>query len=154
MSLCIVTGAPLSVVIHWQQEYTALRDQHLMSGEGFILVFAITDRNSFEEVKQLRESIINLRNTNKIPLVVAGNKCVRSVRNQKPCWCHLPQDMEDQREVDSTNSIQWCQSVRVPYFETSAKVSPCASIHCLSITCRITLMFKKYFTKLFVRFGG
>ncbi|KAI3659649.1 hypothetical protein MP638_004384, partial [Amoeboaphelidium occidentale] len=88
-----------------QQEYTALRDQHLQSGEGFLLVFAINDKNSFQEVKQLRESIVNLRNTSRVPFVVAGNKC----------------DMESAREVDKNVANQWCQSIKSPYMETSAK---------------------------------
>lgn len=84
-----------------------MRDQHLQSGEGFLLVFAINDKNSFQEVKQLRESIVNLRNTSKVPFVVAGNKC----------------DMENAREVDKNVALQWCQSVKAPYMETSAKVN-------------------------------
>jgi GTPase SAR1 family protein len=78
----------------------------LMSGEAFLLVFAINDKNSFQETKQLRESIINMRNTSKVPFVVSGNKC----------------DMEDAREVDKNMATQWCQSVKAPYIETSAKV--------------------------------
>lgn len=88
-----------------QQEYTALRDQHLMSGEGFLLVLAINDRNSFQEVKQLRESIINMRNTAKVPFVVAGNKC----------------DIEEFREVEIEQAKKWCSVIKAPYIETSAK---------------------------------
>lgn len=60
-----------------QQEYTALRDQHLKDGKGFLLVFAMNDRNTFEEVQQLREQIIKLKDTKRVPIVICGNKCVR-----------------------------------------------------------------------------
>ncbi|KAJ3158809.1 hypothetical protein HDU86_002492 [Geranomyces michiganensis] len=40
-----------------QHEYTALRDQHLKDGKGFLLVFACNDRATWEEIKQLRDQI-------------------------------------------------------------------------------------------------
>ena len=71
-------------------------------------MYAINDKNSFEEVKQLRESIINLRNTKKVPFVVAGNKC----------------DMDaSHREVSKETAEKWCQSVKIPHHETSAKTN-------------------------------
>ncbi len=64
-----------------QQEYTALRDQHLKDGKEFLLVFALNDRNTFEEVKQLREQILKLKDTKKVPVVICGNKCVYFLTN-------------------------------------------------------------------------
>lgn len=89
-----------------QQEYYALRDQHLQSGQAFLLVFAVNDKDSFKEVQKLRQSIFNLRNVKRLPLVVAGNKC------------DIP---ESSRQVTQSEAEQWCQSVKVPYMETSAK---------------------------------
>lgn len=71
------------------------------------MVFALNDKNSFEEMKQLRQSIVNLRNTSKIPMVIAGNKC------------DLP---NEQREIQNATAKAWCDSVKLPYLETSAKV--------------------------------
>lgn len=71
------------------------------------MVFAINDKNSFEETKQLRESLVNLRSTTKVPIVVCGNKC----------------DMESTREIDKETATRWSQSIKAPYFETSAKVN-------------------------------
>lgn len=33
-----------------QEEFSAMREQYMRSGEGFLLVFAFTDRASFDEV--------------------------------------------------------------------------------------------------------
>jgi GTPase SAR1 family protein len=33
-----------------QEEFSAMREQYMRSGEGFLLVFAVTDRAAFEEV--------------------------------------------------------------------------------------------------------
>ncbi|TPX31184.1 hypothetical protein SmJEL517_g05436 [Synchytrium microbalum] len=89
-----------------QHEYTALRDQHLKDGKGFLLVFAINDKSTFEEVKQLREQIIRLKDTKRVPLVMIGNKC------------DLPAEM---REVDEKVAAGWCASNKIPYIESSAK---------------------------------
>ena len=34
-----------------QEEFSAMREQYMRSGEGFLLVLAVTDRASFEEVR-------------------------------------------------------------------------------------------------------
>lgn len=33
-----------------QEEYSAMREQYMRTGEGFLLVYSITDRQSFEEI--------------------------------------------------------------------------------------------------------
>src|SRR5438128_9220601 len=38
-----------------QEEYSAMRDQYMRTGEGFLLVYAITSRASFEETTTFRE---------------------------------------------------------------------------------------------------
>lgn len=39
-----------------QEEYTALRDQWIRDGEGFILVYSITSRNSFKRIEKFHVS--------------------------------------------------------------------------------------------------
>jgi GTPase SAR1 family protein len=75
-----------------------------MTGEGFLLVFAINDKNTFQEVIQLKEAVVNLKDTSKVPFVVVGNKC----------------DMESQRQVSRQEVEQAFD--KTPYIETSAKV--------------------------------
>lgn len=59
-----------------QHEYTALRDQHLKDGKGFLLVFALNDKSSYEEMQLLKDQIIKLKDTKKVPFVICANKCV------------------------------------------------------------------------------
>eukprot|EP00834_Sanchytrium_tribonematis_P000620 NODE_11_length_54881_cov_1.430718.p33 type:complete len:163 gc:universal NODE_11_length_54881_cov_1.430718:30928-31416(+) len=89
-----------------QHEYSALRDQHLSSGDGFLLVFALNDKATFEELKQLRQRILQAKDKKKLPFVICGNKC------------DLPKEQLMVREEIQT----WCQSLKMPYFDTSAKV--------------------------------
>ena len=37
-----------------QEEYSAMRDQYMRSGQGFLCVYSITNRGSFEELKSFR----------------------------------------------------------------------------------------------------
>ncbi|KAJ3372770.1 hypothetical protein HDU91_002130 [Kappamyces sp. JEL0680] len=89
-----------------QHEYKALRDQHLKDGKGFLLVFALNDKSSLEEVKQVREQIMKLKETRKVPFVICANKC------------DLPQD---QREVDLAGVKSFFAEFKIPVLETSAK---------------------------------
>jgi hypothetical protein len=40
------------------------------------MVFSLSDKTTLEEVKQLREQIIKLKGTRKVPFVICANKCV------------------------------------------------------------------------------
>lgn len=40
-----------------QEEYTALRDQWIRDGEGFVLVYSISNRNSFLRIKRFHSQI-------------------------------------------------------------------------------------------------
>ena len=38
-----------------QEEYSAMRDQYMRTGQGFILTYAITSRQSFDEINVFRD---------------------------------------------------------------------------------------------------
>ena len=40
-----------------QEEYSAMRDQYMRTGEGFLCVFAVNNSKSFEDIKQYREQV-------------------------------------------------------------------------------------------------
>jgi len=88
-----------------QQEYTSLRDQHLRTGQGFLLVCALNDPGSFEEMKELHDAILRVKDDGeKVPFVIAANKC----------------DLPD-RTIDEKALKAWAEAIKAPYFETSAK---------------------------------
>ncbi|KAJ7423201.1 GTP-binding protein Rit2 [Pitangus sulphuratus] len=57
-----------------QAEFTAMRDQYMRGGEGFIICYSITDRQSFQEAAEFKELIYRVRHTYDIPVVLVGNK--------------------------------------------------------------------------------
>merc|ERR1712232_292683 len=79
-----------------QEEYSAMRDQYMRTGQGFLCVFAITS---------LREQILRVKDEDKVPMVLAGNKC----------------DLEDERQVTTAEGQDLAKSFACPFFETSAK---------------------------------
>ncbi|XP_046886659.1 ras-related protein Ral-B-like [Hypomesus transpacificus] len=88
-----------------QEDYAAIRDNYFRSGEGFLLVFSITEHESFTATSEFREQILRVKEEGMIPLVVVGNKS----------------DLEDRRKVTVEEATTKAQEWGVPYVETSAK---------------------------------
>ncbi|KAJ5079804.1 ras-like protein rasd [Anaeramoeba ignava] len=88
-----------------QEEYSAMRDSYMRSGEGFLIVFAINSRSSFDEVPMFKEHIYRVKDTEKTPIVIVGNKS----------------DLENERQVSSGEARDLAKTFGCPYFETSAK---------------------------------
>uniref|UniRef100_A0A1I7RU31 small monomeric GTPase n=2 Tax=Bursaphelenchus xylophilus TaxID=6326 RepID=A0A1I7RU31_BURXY len=87
-----------------QEEYSAMRDQYMRTGEGFLLVFALNELKSFENIIHYREQIRRVKDSEEVPMVLVGNKC------------DLPQRAMDQRQID-----ELARTFGVPYEQTSAK---------------------------------
>jgi len=89
-----------------QEEYSAMRDQYMRTGEGFICVYSITSRASFDEIEGMLEQISRVKDSSKYPLVLVGNKC----------------DLERQREVSEAEGRWLAERRGCPFFESSAKL--------------------------------
>lgn len=55
-------------------EFPAMRALSMQSADAFILVYDITDANSFSEVRALRDQIHETKDSTAVPIVVVGNK--------------------------------------------------------------------------------
>ena len=55
-------------------EFPAMRTLSMQSADAFILVYDITDDNSFTEVRLLRDQIHETKDSTAVPIVVVGNK--------------------------------------------------------------------------------
>lgn len=49
-------------------------DSSLQRGDGFLLIFAIDSRSSFQELRQLQQQILRVKNENSYPMLLVGNK--------------------------------------------------------------------------------
>lgn len=52
-----------------QEEYSAMRDQYMRTGEGFLLVFAVNEAKSFENVTQYRDQIRRVKDSDEVCLL-------------------------------------------------------------------------------------
>ncbi|KAL1512745.1 hypothetical protein ABEB36_002285 [Hypothenemus hampei] len=57
-----------------QVEFTAMRDQYMRCGEGFMICYSVTDRHSFQEASEYRKLIQKVRASEDTPMVLIGNK--------------------------------------------------------------------------------
>ena len=80
-----------------------LIDEWICNSHGFILVFALNDGNSFENVKEFYEKIKKNR-VDKLPIVLVGNKS----------------DLNQERKITKQNGENYAKSIGASYFETSA----------------------------------
>ena len=49
-----------------QEEYSAMRDQYMRTGEGFLLVFAVNNAKSFEDISAYREQIKRVKDAEEV----------------------------------------------------------------------------------------
>merc|ERR1739848_392775 len=97
----VIDGLPCLLAIldtAGQEEFTALRDQWIRDCEGFIIIYSITGRNSFNQVTKVKD-------TDTIPLMLVGNKC----------------DLDDKREVETSEGEELAKKFNCQFKETSAK---------------------------------
>ncbi|XP_054517173.1 ras-related protein R-Ras2 isoform X4 [Pan troglodytes] len=57
-----------------QEEFGAMREQYMRTGEGFLLVFSVTDRGSFEEIYKFQRQILRVKDRDEFPMILIGNK--------------------------------------------------------------------------------
>jgi GTPase KRas protein len=82
-----------------------MREQYMRTGEGFLLVYSITSRQSFEEITTFQQQILRVKDKDYFPMVVVGNKC----------------DLEGEREVSRQEGEALAKSFGCKFIETSAK---------------------------------
>lgn len=75
----------------------------MRTGEGFLLVYSITSRNSFEEISTFHQQILRVKDRDSFPVIVVANKC----------------DLEYERQVGMNGksrffSVSVCQTWNLP----------------------------------------
>ncbi|KAF2730355.1 ras-like GTPase [Polyplosphaeria fusca] len=65
-----------------QEEYGAMRLQYMRTGEGFLLVYNITSRQSFEEIMTFQQQILRAKDKDYFPMIIVGNYCSQESERQ------------------------------------------------------------------------
>ncbi|KAK2464108.1 hypothetical protein APHAL10511_003856 [Amanita phalloides] len=88
-----------------QDEYSPLNAQYAIGIHGYVLVYSITSRNSFNMVQIVYDKIIDFCGLTEIPCVIAGSKC----------------DLLQNRQVELIEGQRLAEANKAAFLETSAK---------------------------------
>eukprot|EP01125_Pyxidicula_operculata_P007820 TRINITY_DN2648_c0_g1_i1.p1 TRINITY_DN2648_c0_g1~~TRINITY_DN2648_c0_g1_i1.p1 ORF type:complete len:192 (+),score=36.36 TRINITY_DN2648_c0_g1_i1:266-841(+) len=91
-----------------QEEFSCLKETWLRQGDGFLIAYSITSRQSFMDVDENLNSLKRVRDDDdliKVPITLFGNKC----------------DLESNREVTTEEGKTLAQSIGATFLEGSAK---------------------------------
>jgi len=88
-------------------EYPNMMDLWIFFGEGFLLVFSIDDKESFELLKDKHAQVLKGKHGAKCPILLVGNK----------------QDLESERKVQYSAAKSLADSWGIEYIETSSKTN-------------------------------
>ncbi|KAI8867391.1 ras-like protein [Ramicandelaber brevisporus] len=89
-----------------QEEYSAMREHYMRTGEGFLLVYSITSRSSFEEVVVFYQQILRVKDRDYFPVLLIANKC----------------DLGMERQVTTNEGRELARMIGCRFIETSAKL--------------------------------
>ncbi|XP_034490867.1 ras-related protein Rab-21 [Drosophila innubila] len=87
-----------------QERFHALGPIYYRGSDGALLVYDITDQDSFQKVKSWVRELKQMRGS-EIALIIVGNKT----------------DLEEQRAIAYDTAVRYAQTVGAQYVETSAK---------------------------------
>ena len=88
-----------------QDEYSIFPTQYTLNMDGFVLVYSIDSRKSFDVVKILHDKLLDLTGKVLIPTVVVGNKL----------------DLQAQRAVSCEEGKKFASQIKAQFVEVSAK---------------------------------
>ncbi|KAM5334199.1 ras-related and estrogen-regulated growth inhibitor isoform 2-T3 [Glossophaga mutica] len=86
------------------QEDTIQREGHMRWGEGFVLVYDITDRGSFEEMLPLKNILDEIKKPKNVTLILVGNKA----------------DLDHSRQVSTEEGEKLATELACAFYECSA----------------------------------
>lgn len=87
------------------EQFTAMRDLYMKSGQGFILTYSITSQSTFNNIPDIRDSIVRVKDSETVPTVLIGNKC----------------DLADHRIITTEQGEALASKFGIKFFEVSAK---------------------------------
>ncbi|XP_054286976.1 ras-related protein M-Ras-like [Macrosteles quadrilineatus] len=92
-----------------QEEFSAMREQYMRKGDGFMLVYSVTDEQSYENIVNFHTQILRVKDRDTYPMLLVANKV----------------DLVHLRKVSEDHGRELAQRLSVPaYIETSAKDPP------------------------------
>ena len=89
-----------------QDEYSILNSKHFIGIHGYMLVYSVGSKQSFEMVRIIRDKILNHLGAETVPMVIVGNK-----RDLRP----------EQRQVSEAQGKALGEEFKCGWIEASAR---------------------------------
>jgi len=88
------------------EQFASMRDLYIKNGQGFVVVYSLTNHQTFQDIKTMKDQITRVKGTDKVPILLVGNKV----------------DMErTHREVPTIEGMALAQIWNCSFIESSAK---------------------------------
>ena len=88
-----------------QEEYSAMREQYMRTGEGFMLVYSVTSRSNFEDIATYQQQILRTKDKDYSPMIIVGNNC----------------SQESERQVSTKEGQDFARQFGCKFIETDAR---------------------------------
>ena len=88
-----------------QDEYSILPQSYYINIDGYILVYSVNSRKSFDVIKIVYDKLLDMKGSANIPIVLVGNKT----------------DLQNDRVVTVDEGKKLASDWKVNFLETSAK---------------------------------
>lgn len=90
-----------------QDEYSILNSKHALGIHGYVLVYSVTSRQSYDLCAIIRDKILNYTGLDWVPVTLVGNKM----------------DLESQRQVSTEEAKELAKEWKCSSVECSAKLN-------------------------------
>jgi Ras-related protein Rap-1A/Ras-related protein Rap-1B len=77
----------------------------MKNGQGFVMAYSIIAQSTFNDIPDLREQILRVKDADSVPMVLVGNKC----------------DLSDQRVITTEQGEALANKFSCKFLEASAK---------------------------------
>lgn len=99
---------PLVLDTAGQEEFSAMREQYMRKGDGFLLVYSVIDKQSYKNIVNFHTQILRVKDRDVYPMLLVANKV----------------DLVHLRLVTEEQGRELAHDLGIPYMETSAKDPP------------------------------
>lgn len=87
------------------EQFASMRDLYIKNGQGFVVVYSLTNHQTFQDIRTMKDQIVRVKGVERVPILLVGNKV----------------DLEHQREVPTNEGFGLAQLWGCPFVEASAK---------------------------------
>ncbi|KAF5287244.1 hypothetical protein FQR65_LT12288 [Abscondita terminalis] len=87
------------------EQFASMRDLYIKNGQGFVVVYSLTNHQTFQDIRSMKELITRVKGTERVPILLVANKV----------------DLDHQREVTTDEGDSLATQWDCPFVEASAK---------------------------------